>query len=160
MQALIRLACVSLAIFLTACAAEHPATPGTVSPVRVTVAGPVLSAAAPGRALYLVRYDIAPGTRLPAHRHEGTQIGRVEAGTLTYHVLAGRVPVYRVGVDGKPVLIREISKGEQAELSAGEWLVEAEEVRHWGANLGSAPLVIHASALLREGAPLATPVPP
>jgi quercetin dioxygenase-like cupin family protein len=70
--------------------------------VTVTIAGPVLAAAAPGRSLYLVRYEISPGTRLPAHRHKGTQIGRVEGGTLTYHVLAGRVTVYRTGEDGKP----------------------------------------------------------
>src|SRR5688572_3553032 len=135
MQALPSLACASLALLLTTCAAENPSPPGTVSAVQVTVAGPAAPAAAPGRALYLVRYEIAPGTRLPAHRHEGTQIGRVEAGTLTYHVLAGRVPVYRAGGDGKALLVREIGEGEQAEVTAGEWLVETEEVRHWGANL-------------------------
>ena len=160
MQALPGLVCAYLLLLLTACATERPAPPSSMSPVKLTVAGPVPPAAAPGRSLYLIRYEIAPGTRLPAHYHEGTQIGLVEAGTLTYHVLAGRVPVYRAGGDGKPEFVREIKEGEQAALVTGEWLVEAEDVRHWGANLGSEPLLIYTSALLRQGAPLATLLPP
>jgi quercetin dioxygenase-like cupin family protein len=97
---------------------------------------------------------------LPPHRHEGTQIGLVGAGTLTYHVLTGRVPVYRAGGDGGPVLARTLAAGEVGQVAAGEWLVEGPDVHHWGANAGAAPLVIYTASLLRAGAPLATPDPP
>ena len=109
--------------------------------------------------LYLVRYAIARGTRLPPHHHEGTQIGLVAAGALTYHVLVGEVPVYRTGADGKPVLARTLTPSSAATVTAGEWLVEEPDDHHWGANEGATPLVIYTSSLLRQGAPLATPDP-
>jgi quercetin dioxygenase-like cupin family protein len=124
--------------------------------VTVLKAGPAAPLAAPGRSLWLARYEIPPRTRLHRHHHEGTQIGLVEAGVLTYHVLTGDVPVYRAGPDGRPMLDRTLRAGTVAEVVAGEWLVEGPEDHHWGANDGAVPLVIHTSSLLREGAPLAT----
>lgn len=145
---------------LAACAGTEPKVSATTAPVMVTVNGPVAPANAPGQSLYLVRYEIAPGTALRPHHHEGTQIGLVSAGELTYHVLTGAVPVYRTGADGKPELDRTLTAGAIAKVQAGEWLVEDQEDHHWGANEGSVPLVIYTSSLLREGAPLATPDPP
>ena len=52
----------------------------------------------------LVLYEIPAHTPLKPHHHEGTQIGLVESGTLTYHVLTGDVPVYGPGPDGKATL--------------------------------------------------------
>jgi quercetin dioxygenase-like cupin family protein len=71
-----------------------PVPPPAILPAAVaaTVHGPTPPAGGVGQSLRLVRYDIAPGARLPAHRHEGTQVGLVAAGTLTYRVPAGRVP--------------------------------------------------------------------
>ena len=129
------------------------ATAAEVPPVAVEALGPVLPANAPGQALYLVRYRIAPGTRLPLHHHEGTQIGLVEAGVLTYHVESGEVPVYAVGgvrsgTDGAGRRDGRDHAGPMGGRGAGD--------HHWGANEGGEPLVIVTSALLRAGAPLAT----
>ena len=121
--------------------------------MAVEALGPVLPANAPGQALYLVRYRIAPGTRLPLHHHEGTQIGLVEAGVLTYHVESGEVPVYAVGGSAA---VRTVRAGETIEIGPGQWVVEEPGDHHWGANEGSEPLFIVTSALLRAGAPLAT----
>lgn len=125
-------------------------------PVVVTRLGPVQPGAAPGQSLYLLRFRIAPGTRLPLHHHEGVQIGLVEAGELTYHVAAGAVPVYATAADGTSALVRTVRAGEDARIVAGQWVVEEPDDHHWGANEGSEPLVIVTSALLRQGAPLAT----
>ena len=145
---------------LASCTTAQPKATAAPAPVVVTVNGPAAPANAPGQSLYLVRYEIAPGTALRPHHHDGTQIGLVAAGELTYHVLTGDVPVYRTGADGKPELQRTLTAGAVAKVQAGEWLVEGQEDHHWGANEGTVPLVIYTSSLLREGAPLATPDPP
>ncbi len=151
-----------LAVLLGGCAGTKPGTevvaPGP--PVTVTAFGPTAPANAPGQSLYLVRYEIAPATRLKPHHHEGTQIGMVESGELTYHVLTGAVPVYRHGADGAPVHDRTVVAGAVDRLTAGEWVVEEPDDHHWAANEGTAPLVIYTATFLREGAPLATPDPP
>src|SRR4051794_4136529 len=108
-------------------AAEAPA-------VAIKSLGPVMPPGAPGQALYLVRYRIAPGTRLPLHHHEGTQIGLVEAGVLTYHVESGEVPVYAAGADGKPTSVQTVQAGQTVRIMPGQWVVEEEGDHHWGAN--------------------------
>ncbi len=152
------------AISLAACLAglPSPSTAADAATVPITVAtmGPVAPGTAPGHALYLVRYEIQPGAQLPLHHHEGTQFGFVAPGELTYHVAEGEVPVYRKGADGKPILDRTLGAGDTGMIAAGEWLVEEPDDHHWGANRGDVPLVIFTSALLREGAPLATRDPP
>jgi quercetin dioxygenase-like cupin family protein len=135
-------------------------TVATETAVTVTTMGPVQPGTAPGQSLFLVRYEIGPDTQLPLHHHEGVQIGLVAAGELTYHVAVGEVPVYHSGPDAKAVLDRTVRAGETGLIRAGEWVVEEPGDRHWGANRGDVPLVIFTSALLREGAPLATRDPP
>lgn len=153
--------CVLVAL-LGGCAGARPGTEAAAPdrPVTVTVFGPTAPANAPGQSLYLVRYEIAPATRLQPHHHEGAQIGMVESGELTYHVLTGAVPVYRRGADGAPVHERAVVAGAVDRLTAGEWVVETPDDHHWAANEGTVPLVIYTATLLREGAPLATPDPP
>lgn len=129
-----------------------------VPPIDVTHSGPVEVEGAPGQALHLARYVIAPHTSLQPHFHDGTQIGLVVSGTLTYTVLTGRVTVHARGSDGQPIQVAELSDGQTAEVGAGHWLVERADTTHFGANAGDEPLVIVTSSLLRAGAPLATPV--
>lgn len=124
--------------------------------VTVTPLGPVAPSNAPGQALYLVRYTIPPGVELPLHHHEGTQIGLVVAGELTYRVVSGEVPVFRTEPGGKTQPVRTIRTGETATIGAGEWVVEEPDDHHQGANRGPEPVLIVTSALLRDGAPLAT----
>lgn len=147
-----------LAALLGGCAGPEATAPAR--PVSATAFGPAAPANAPGQSLYLVRYEIAPATRLQPHHHEGSQIGMVESGELTYHVLTGDVPVWRRGADGAPVHDRTVVSGAVDTVTAGEWVVEEPGDHHWGANEGAVPLVIYTASLLREGAPLATPDPP
>jgi len=128
--------------------------------VEVTPMGPVQPQAAPSQSLYLVRYVIPPHTTLVVHRHEGTQIGLVVSGNLTYSVVRGAVPVFRTGSDSKPVRIDVVTSGQRRVIDPGQWVVETAGDVHSGANLGEVPLVIFTSSLLRKGAPLATPVQP
>jgi quercetin dioxygenase-like cupin family protein len=85
----------AISMCLSSCMNAESATSSAApaKPVTVTTFGPVAPGNAPGQSLYLVRYEIAPGTRLPAHHHEGTQIGLVQSGELSYHVLTGDVRV-------------------------------------------------------------------
>lgn len=112
-------------------------------------------AAAPGEKLELVRYTIQPGTALAAHHHPGMQLAYVEAGTLTYTVVEGTVTI--TAADGAT---RSVGPGETATIVAGEWLVETEEIVHFGENAGREPLLILAATLLEAGQPPAVPVPP
>lgn len=150
------LACLAL----LGCAADPPSPPSPVSrpAIDLSASGPVEVAAAPGRSLHLARYEIAPMTELRPHFHDGTQIGMILSGTMTYTVLTGSVPVYRHGPDGRPELVAEVSAGETRRITAGQWVVEHADAAHFGANREPVPLVIVTSSLLRAGAPLATPV--
>ena len=135
---------------LASCTIAEPKATAAPAPAVVTVNGPASPAKAHGLSLYLARYEIQPNTSLRPHHHEGTQIGLVASGELTYHVLTGDVPVYRTGADGKPVLDRTLTAGSVGTVQAGEWLVEEPEDHHWGANEGEIPSVIYTSSLLRE----------
>lgn len=152
------LACLAL----LGCAAEPaspaaPALPVSRPAIDLSASGPVEVAAAPGQSLHLARYEIAPMTDLRPHFHDGTQIGMILSGTMTYTVLTGSVPVYRHGPDGRPELVAEVSAGETRRITAGQWVVEHADAAHFGANREPVPLVIVTSSLLRAGAPLATP---
>ena len=129
---------------------------GEAPAVTVTPLGPVRPINAPGQALYLVQYTIAPGTELPLHHHEGTQIGLVVSGELIYRVVSGEVSVFRTEPGGRTQLVRTVRGGETATIGAGEWVIEEPDDHHQGANHGTEPVLIVTSALLRDGAPLAT----
>jgi quercetin dioxygenase-like cupin family protein len=113
---------------------------------------------APQRTLVLSRVTVQPGATLALHHHLGTQVARVESGTLTYTVRRGSVTVRRGESDRDPKRVRTISGGQTGRVAAGEWIVEQPSDIHQAANRGSAPVVIYIATLLREGAPPATPV--
>lgn len=154
----VAVAIVALAIVACQAAATPSAAPsGATSPdpvVRQVLAGGD-PGVAPGERLELVRYTIQPGTALPAHHHPGMQLAYVESGTLTYNVIEGEVTI--TSPDGAT---RTVGPGETATIVAGEWLVETEEVVHFGENAGPEPLVILAASLLEAGQPAAIPVSP
>ena len=152
-----------VALALAWCVHGQPARPSAAagSPaVQVLALGPVTPDAAPGQSLYLTRYVIAPQTTLPVHRHEGTQIGYIQSGTLTYSVVRGAVAVYRADANGRSERIDTVSSGQRRSLTAGQWVVETADAVHFAANRTAQPVVILTSALLRQAAPLATPVEP
>jgi hypothetical protein len=61
------------------------------------------------------------------------------------------------GVDGTP---RTVGSGQTATIVAGEWLIESQEIVHFGENAGTVPVVILAASLLEAGQPPAIPVSP
>ena len=113
--------------------------------------GEASPANAPGQTLYLQQVTIAPHAKLPEHFHQGTQVARVISGTLTYNIVSGAAAVTRAG--GKA---EEHKAPEKVLLQPGDSLVETSNLVHFGANDTDKPVVIELTALLTEGAPLAT----
>lgn len=113
---------------------------------------------APNRTLVLSRVEVEPGAELALHHHMGTQIARIEAGVLTYTVRRGSVIVRRGESDRDPKVVRTIEEGQTGRIHPGQWIVEQPAAIHQAANRGSESVVIYLAALLKKGAPPATPV--
>jgi quercetin dioxygenase-like cupin family protein len=113
---------------------------------------------APDRTLALSRVTIKPGAELALHHHEGTQVARIEQGTLTYTVETGEVRVRAGDPDaGTAELVQTIEAGETAKIRAGQWIVEQPSDIHQARNAGKRDIVIYLATLLRKGAPPSTP---
>jgi oxalate decarboxylase/phosphoglucose isomerase-like protein (cupin superfamily) len=122
-------------------------------PVRRIVYGQAAPTNAPGQQLFLQRVVLDPGAKLPEHFHEGTQLATIRAGVLTYNVVSGTAVVTRANGS------TEQYKGPKVvRLRTGDVLVEDEALAHYGSNKGKKPVVLELAALLRDGAPLSTPV--
>ena len=103
------------------------------------------------RSRSISRVVIQPGSKIPLHLHQGTQLGYIQSGTLTYTVEAGRAKVMSgPGDAGK--LVRWIKAGQTAKVKAGQWLIEQPSNHHRAANNGSKPVVILLSNLLLKNA--------
>jgi quercetin dioxygenase-like cupin family protein len=98
--------------------------------------------------LELVRYTIAPNTKLPIHSHPGMQIERVEAGTLTYTVVEGTAQVTKA--DGRELILQ---KGETIELTVGDSLVEPAGMIHFGENQTDNPVILLSASLFDTNQP-------
>lgn len=157
-----RLRIALLALALLACAggaalaATLAAEPGPV--VRTPLAAATNPAGAPGKTLGLSRVTVAPGGRLPLHRHPGTQTAYVAQGALTYTVVTGAVTVRRGDPETGADVVRTIRDGETAVIRAGTWIVERPGTIHRAENAGRRRIVIWLATLFRTGAPSAIPV--
>lgn len=129
-------------------------------PERVVLGETDRVAGVEDRTLGLSRVVIPPGTRLPLHRHGGTQIGRVVRGILTYTVRSGTAYLHRGQPGSGSTLLRRITAGQSVRIRRGQWLVEPPTDIHRAANLGREPVVVLLSTLFRDGAPPAIPVDP
>ena len=107
---------------------------------------------APGQTLYLQDVTIPAGTKLGTHLHEGTQVAHVRSGVLTYDIVSGVAVVTRA--DGK---VENFTGPQVITLNPSDAITETEQLIHFGANDGDVPVVITLAALLRDGAPVATP---
>ncbi|MEI7619400.1 MAG: hypothetical protein WCK14_12350 [Actinomycetota bacterium] len=114
--------------------------------------GQASPANAPGQTLYLQEVTIPAHTKLGTHLHEGTQVARVRSGVLTYNIVSGVAVVTHA--DGK---VENFTGPLVITLKPGDAITETEQLTHFGANDGDVPVVITLAALLRDGAPLATP---
>jgi hypothetical protein len=154
LSALAVLAVAAMAIILpTAFGASAP----TPAPVRKALAQTEHVQGAPGRTMVLSKVTVPPGAKLAVHHHLGTQISRVDAGTLTYTVRRGKAELFE-GESDEPHLIRAIVAGQTAQIRAGQWLVEQPSDIHQAADRGSSPVVIYLATLLKDGAAPSTPV--
>ena len=113
---------------------------------------------APGRTLVLSRVTVDPGAELALHHHLGTQVARIEAGTLTYTVRRGSAVVKTGESDQNPRTVRFIEAGQTGKIRSGQWIVEQPSDIHEAANRGSTPVVIYLATLLKTGTAPATPV--
>jgi quercetin dioxygenase-like cupin family protein len=127
-----------------------------VTVVREPLAQAVAPAGAPGKTLGLSRVTVMPGTELASHHHPGTQIARIENGTLTYSVETGSVKVMKGSADD-PTLVRRIKAGQTGRIRAGQWIVERRTEVHHAANHGTVPVVIYLATLFTTGAPPSLP---
>ncbi len=113
---------------------------------------------APGRTMVLSRVVVQPGAKLATHHHLGTQIARVQSGTLHYTVRQGSAIVRKGESDQGPVLVHKIKAGQTAALRSGQWIVEQPSDVHEAANRGATPVVLYLATLLQDGATPSTPV--
>ncbi len=149
-----------LLVAALALVAAGAAVAGLVAPEPVTreaLAKSQNPRGAPDRDLGLSRVVIQPGTELALHHHEGTQIARIEHGTLTYTVHTGAVKVRKGDADTDPQFVRTIEAGETARIKSGQWIVEQPSDHHSARNAGDSKVVIYLATLLRDGAPPSTP---
>lgn len=145
-------------------AAPAAATPATTVPAPVPgevvrsggITREVLAATEPtnaaGEAMVLLRVRIAPGVRVAEHTHAGTQILRLESGSLTVAVTSGTIPVTRA--DGTA---ETVTGPATVRLRAGDSWVEPPGVPHSAANPGRRPAVSVATQLITIGSPLSIP---
>ena len=147
--------CVAFVAAGTAGAGE---TGGDVVEVTREILGQTAPEQASGHELYLVRVTVPAGAQLAPHTHPGTQIARIERGTLTYTIISGTATVVRGGDDGEPGEREEVSGGTTVKLRKGDTVIESEGMVHEAANRGERKVIIVLTALLTEGAPLSEPV--
>ena len=100
--------------------------------------------------LELVRYTIAPKTKLPIHTHPGMQIERVEAGTLTYTVVQGEAKVKKA--NGTELILQT---GKTIQLTVGDSLVEPAGMVHYGENQTDSPVLLLSASLFDANQPKA-----
>jgi quercetin dioxygenase-like cupin family protein len=103
---------------LSAWADGPPVTVKTLVKTDRTVLGQPLVLPKHDPQLIVSIYDIAPGARLPLHKHPFSRYAYVLAGELTV----------------------EFDSGEQRHYRAGEVIVEAVGTWHFGANRGATPV--------------------
>ncbi len=153
-------------------AAAQDATPGAAPTGMVGVTSQLMGAgqpaSAPGLDLTLRRITIAPGGGLAAHRHPGTLVFFVEAGTSGYTVLGGTAQLTRAAADGTPAPAEAIPVGTEAILNPGDWVFADYDPSDIARNAGTDDLVLLIAGLTRvgepfliflEAAPDATPAP-
>lgn len=147
--ALAALGLVALGGVGTAIALSPPADPP--APKYNSLARVVNPIGANGRALGLSRVVIQPGAQIPLHLHQGTQLGYIQNGTLTYTVEKGLARVM-TGPGDNARQVRVIRAGQTGKIKTGQWLIEQPSNHHRAANNGDKPVVILLSNLLLKNA--------
>jgi quercetin dioxygenase-like cupin family protein len=108
----------AMSLTLSAWADGPPVTVKTLVTTDKTVLGQPLVLPKHDPQLIVSVYDIAPGARLPRHKHPFSRYAYVLAGELTI----------------------EFDGGEQRHYRTGEVVVEAVDTWHFGINMGVVPV--------------------
>jgi quercetin dioxygenase-like cupin family protein len=145
----IGLACLAMGVSVVRSQERPPSNPYTQAVVREVLAKGYPTADRK-QVLELTRFTIAPKAKLPVHSHPGMQIERLMAGVLTYTVVSGEAQVTRG--DGSELLLEA---GKTTELRAGDSLVEALGMVHFGENRGEEAVVLLSSSLFEASKPKA-----
>ena len=148
----------ALCIALGGGTARAGETGGDVIEVTRVVMGQVAPTQAPGHELYLVRVTIPVDAGIAPHTHPGTQVARVDQGTLTYTIISGTATIVRGGSNGEGAESEEVTGPATVKLRRGDTVIEEVGLIHEAANRGKKPTIITLTALLTEGAPLSEPV--
>jgi quercetin dioxygenase-like cupin family protein len=101
--------------------------------------------------LSVIRLTFEPGAEIPAHRHPGAVVLRVEEGAFGTSFVEGEGQIARAGVDGTPAA-EAVAAGDDLVLQAGDVLTY-EGAMHTMRNAGDEPLVLLASVLLAADQP-------
>src|SRR5687767_2029428 len=101
-------------------AAQAGETGGDVLEVTREILGQVAPSQAPGYELYLVRVTVPVDAELAPHTHPGTQMARVEQGTLTYTIISGTATIVRGGEDGEAGESEEVTGPATVKLRRGD----------------------------------------
>jgi quercetin dioxygenase-like cupin family protein len=112
---------------------------------------------AEGKNLVLVRVIIEPGGGIGPHTHPGNLVISVESGTFGFTVTDhhNEMSFWRSGENGEAAIEQGVGPGEEAQLTAGDWIVEHGMV-HSARAVGDEPAVVIFSGLVDEGQPLTT----
>ncbi len=110
-----------------------------------------------GQALVLVRVIIEPGGGIGPHTHPGEMVISVESGTFGFSLVGSHneMTYMRPGENGGPAQELAVVPGEEAQLVAGDWIVETGMV-HSARAVGDEPAVVVFSGLIEDGQPLTT----
>lgn len=112
--------------------AAEPVTVTPVTATRVTAAGQPIPFPAPGAQVIAARYAIAPGARLPVHKHPHPRMAYVLAGTL---------------------VVTDAESGAETTYEAGQFVVEMVDRWHWGRNDGDVAVELLVLDMGPEGEP-------
>jgi quercetin dioxygenase-like cupin family protein len=107
--------------------------------------------------LVLVRVIIEPGGGIGPHTHPGNLVISVESGTFGFSLVGSHneMTFMRPGENGNPATELGVVPGEEAQLVAGDWIVETGMV-HSARAVGDEPAVVVFSGLIADGQPLTT----
>jgi len=152
-----RLGAIALAALAIPAAAAGGYAVAAGQPAREELGAAKDPVGAKGRTLGLTRVTIPAGAALAPHTHPGTEIARIERGTLTYTVdRNGSVSVWR-GDAGSARRLRTLRPGQTARLRRGDWIVEPPGMVHHAANRTDGKVVILLSSLFPDGAAASSP---
>lgn len=116
------------------------------------------SARAAGQSLHLIRLVFQPGAEAGAHRHPGTVLFAVAAGSWGWTLVAGTARILRGAASDAPGTEETITEvGSEVVLNAGDAITYEDDVVHTARGAGNEAAVILGALLLTEGEPVAMP---